>query len=251
MTHAFGLDIGGTGTKGAVVDVTSGELRSERVRLDTPQPATIEAVLATAAEVVARVGWAGPVGCAFPGIIKRGIVGSAANIDAGWIGQDLSARLAERLGQPVATLNDADAAGLAEIELGAGRGISGVVMVLTLGTGIGSALFIDGTLVPNTELGHLQLDGVAAELRASAAARQRDGLSYAQWAERLQRYFDHLERVFAPDRFIIGGGISRNAEQFVPLISTTAPITVAALRQNAGIVGAALSSPSGGPRSSH
>lgn len=237
---ALGLDIGGTGIKGAVVDLETGALSSERVRIDTPRPATVEAVLDTAEAVIAETGWEGPVGCAFPGVVKRGVVGTAANIDDEWLGVDLDARLRARLRRPVRTLNDADAAGLAEMRLGAGRDAAGVVLMLTLGTGIGSALFVDGRLVPNTELGHLELDGFVAESRASASARQRDGLSYEAWAERLQRYFAHVERLFSPDLFIVGGGISRKADRFLPRLALRAPVVVAGLRQNAGIVGAAL-----------
>ncbi len=239
---AFGLDIGGTGIKGGVVDLASGDLVSERVRLDTPQPATVAAVLDTAAAVVAQTGWSGPVGCAFPGVVKDGVVGSAANIDDEWLGEHLEQRLAERLNAPVRSLNDADAAGLAEMRLGAGVGRDGVVMMLTLGTGIGSALFVDGRLVPNTELGHLEVDGAVAESRASAAAREREGLSYEEWGLRLQRYFSHVEQLFSPDLFIVGGGISRKADRFLPLISVRADLVPARLRQNSGIVGAALHS---------
>lgn len=242
MSTAFGLDIGGTGIKGGIVDLGTGELLSERVRFDTPQPATVVGVLDTAAAVVAATGWEGPVGCAFPGIVKGGVVGSAANIDDEWLGENLESRLAERLGAPARSLNDADAAGLAEMRLGAGRGRAGVVMMLTLGTGIGSALFIDGRLVPNTELGHLELDGPNVESRTSAAARKREGLSYEEWGARLQRYFSHVEALFSPDLFIVGGGISRKADRFLPLISVRAPVIPAHFRQNSGIVGAALHS---------
>ncbi len=242
MGTAFGLDIGGTGIKGAVVDLASGELLSERVRIDTPQPATVAAVLDTAAAVVGEVGWTGPIGCAFPGIVKRGLVGSAANIDEEWLGEHLEERLAARLGVAVRALNDADAAGLAEMRLGSGHQRDGVVLMLTLGTGIGSALFVDGRLVPNTEFGHLELDGFNAESRASAAARKREGLSYEEWGMRLQRYFSHVERLLSPDLFIVGGGISRKADRFLPLLSLRAPVVAARLRQNSGIVGAALHS---------
>lgn len=247
MNTAFGLDIGGTGIKGGIVDLTTGELVSERVRFDTPQPATISGVLDTAAAVVAEVGWTGPVGCAFPGIVKHGVVGSAANVDDEWLGEHLEEHLAARLGAPVRTLNDADAAGLAEMRLGAGSGHEGVVLMLTLGTGIGSALFIDGRLVPNTELGHLEIDGAIAEARGSAAARKREDLSFEEWGARLHRYFAHLERLFTPDLFIVGGGISRRADEFLHFISVQAPVIPARLRQNSGIVGAALHSVEQGP----
>lgn len=240
MRAAFGLDIGGTGIKGAVVDLERGVLAGERIRIPTPQPATVDAVLDTVGAVLAEAGWDGPVGCTFPGIVRRGVIGSAANVDEGWIGVDLEARLAERLGRPARVLNDADAAGIAEMRLGAGRGVQGVVLVMTLGTGIGSALFVDGVLVPGTELGHLELDGHNAESRAATSAREREGLSYEEWAERLQRYFSHVERLFSPDLFIVGGGVSKKAERFLPLLSLRAPIIPAELRNNAGIIGAAL-----------
>lgn len=240
MRTAFGLDIGGTGIKGAVVDLGRGDLAGERIRIPTPQPATVEAVLDTVQAVVAEAGWSGPVGCTFPGIMRRGVVGSAANVDDGWLGVDLAERLTERLGHRAHALNDADAAGIAEMRHGAGRGVNGVVLVLTLGTGIGSALFVDGRLVPNTELGHLELDGHNAESRAATSAREREGLSYEEWAERLQAYFSHLERLFSPDLFIVGGGISRKADRFLPLLSLHAPAVAAKLRNNSGIIGAAI-----------
>jgi len=237
---AFGLDIGATGIKGAVVALDTGSLAGERIRLDTPRPATVDSVIDAACAIAARAGWDGPIGCAFPGVVKDGIVGSAANVDDEWLGVSLVDRFGERLGHPVRALNDADAAGLAEMRFGAGRGERGVVLVMTLGTGIGSALFVDSRLVPNTELGHLELDGRDAETRAAASARKREGLSYEEWAERLQLYFAHVERLFSPDLFIIGGGISRKAERFLPLLSLRTPIVPAELRQNAGIIGAAL-----------
>ena len=240
MSTAFGLDIGGTGIKGAVVEFATGELASERIRIPTPRPATVEAVLDTVEAVVTRAGWGGPVGCTFPGVVKRGVIGTAANVDEEWIGVHVGERLGERLGRPVAVLNDADAAGLAEMRLGAGRGASGVVLVSTLGTGIGSALFVDGRLVPNTELGHLELDGRNAESAAATSAREREGLSYEEWSRRLERYYAHIERLFSPDLIIVGGGVSKNADRFLPLLSLRTPIVPAALRNNAGIVGAAI-----------
>lgn len=240
MSTAFGLDIGGTGIKGAVVDLETGELVSERCRLDTPQPAGIEAVLDTVERVVGMAGWDGPIGCTFPGIIKHGAVGSTANVAGEWLGVNIEDRLAAHLGRRVRTLNDADAAGIAEMRLGAGRGQSGLVFVITLGTGIGSAIFNDGVLVPNSELGHLEIDGNNAEAWASAKAREREELSYEAWAVRLQRYFAHVESLFSPDLFIVGGGISRKADRFLPLLDLRTPIIPAELRQNAGIAGAAL-----------
>ncbi|GAB2563073.1 polyphosphate--glucose phosphotransferase [Leucobacter ruminantium] len=243
MNRAFGLDIGGTGIKGAVVDLDTGELLSERIRIPTPQPSTVEAVLDTVERIVHQAGWEGPIGCTFPGIVKQGVIGSAANVDTSWIGVHLAERLTDRLDRPATVLNDADAAGLAEMRLGAGRGEPGVVLLLTLGTGIGSALFVDGRLVPNTELGHLELDGFRAERRAATSARERDELSFRVWAEeRLQPYFSHVETLFSPDLFIVGGGVSRKAEKFLPLLSLRTRIIPAQLRSNSGIVGAALQS---------
>lgn len=246
MDRAFGLDIGGTGIKGAIVDLGTGELASERIRIPTPQPSTVDAVLDTVAEIVAQAEWEGPIGCTFPGIVRHGVIGSTANVDHSWMGVHLGERLSERLDRPAFVLNDADAAGLAEVHLGAGRGAKGVVLVLTLGTGIGSALFVDGRLVPNTELGHLELDGFEAEKRAATSARERDELSFKVWAEeRLQPYFSHVEALFSPDLIIVGGGVSRKAEKFLPRISLRTPIIPAELRSNSGIVGAALRAAAG------
>lgn len=242
MRTGFGIDIGGTGIKGAIVDLDQGALAGERVRIPTPQPATVPAVLDTVQAVISEAGWSGPVGCTFPGIVRHGVVGSAANVDKGWIGVNLAEQLSERLGSPAHVLNDADAAGLAEMKYGAGRGVDGVVMILTLGTGIGSVLFVDGHLVPNTELGHLELDGHDAETRAANSAREREDLSYEHWAKRLQRYFSHVEALFSPDLFIVGGGISKKSEKFLPLLSLQTPIMPAQLLNQSGIVGAALRS---------
>lgn len=241
MSIRFGLDIGGTGMKGAVVDLDTGELAGERCRIDTPQPATIEAVVETAAAVIEMADWDGPVGCTFPGVVKRGIVSSTANVSDEWFGVSIDDQLTERLGHRVRVVNDADAAGIAEMRLGAGRGVDGVVFVLTLGTGIGSAIFNDGVLLPNSELGHLHLDGSDdIETLTSAKARERLGLSWKEWAVRLQSYFSHIEMLFSPDLFIVGGGVSRKSEKYLPFLDLKAPIVPTQLRQNSGIVGAAL-----------
>ena len=242
MNAGFGLDIGGTGIKGAMVDLEQGALAGERIRIPTPQPATVAAVLDTVEAVVTEAKWEGPIGCTFPGIVKHGVVGSAANVDHGWIGVDLAEQLSGRLGHRAHILNDADAAGLAEMRFGAGQGENGVVMVLTLGTGIGSALFVDGRLVPNTELGHLELDGHDAETRAANSVREREDLSYEKWAKRLQAYFSHVEALFSPDLFIVGGGISKKADKFLPLLSLNTPIVPAKLLNQSGIIGAAVQS---------
>ncbi len=239
MSQAFGIDIGGTGIKGAIVDLERGELASDRIRIPTPQPATVDGVLDVTHQVIQQAGWDGPVGCTFPGIVRHGVIGSAANVDHGWIGTNLAERLRERTGHPVSVLNDADAAGLAEVRYGAGRGRDGVILVVTLGTGIGSALFTDGILVPNTELGHVELDGRDAESHAANSAREREGLKYKEWAVRLQRYFSHIEGLFSPDLFIVGGGVSKKADKFLPLLNLNTEIIPAQLRNESGIVGAA------------
>ena len=220
-THVLGIDIGGSGIKGAPVDLRRGELTAERMRIDTPTGATP----ADVAEVVVRVAEAfadqvdqdSPIGITVPAVVQKGIVRSAANIDRSWIDTDADALFTERLGRPVHVVNDADAAGEAEVHYGAGRGVRGVVLVTTLGTGIGSALFVDGTLVPNTELGHLEIDGYDAETRAASSVKDREKLSWQVWAGRLQKYLETVEMLFSPDLIVLGGGISRDADDFVPL----------------------------------
>ncbi|NNC76124.1 MAG: ROK family protein, partial [Acidimicrobiia bacterium] len=208
MTIRFGIDIGGSGIKGAPVDLDKGELAGNRHRIETPQPAKPRPVMEVAAEIAAHHGWEGPVGCAFPAIVQHGVVWSAANVDDDWIGVNGADLLTEIAGCDVELLNDADAAGLAEMRYGAGRGRHGVVMTLTFGTGIGSGMFVDGVLVPNTELGHLELDGVDAEDGAAARLVERDAMELTEWLPRVDRYLRHLERLFSPDLFIFGGGIS-------------------------------------------
>jgi len=236
----FGIDIGGTGIKGAPVDIERGELAEPRWRILTPQPATPEAMAGPVADLVKHFGWQGPVGAAFPAVIKNGVARSAANVDQAWIGTDVSAALSTATGCPVTVLNDADAAGVAEMTYGVGRDARGLVILCTLGTGIGSAMFLNGELVPNTELGHLEIDGVDAELRASDAARDREGLSWSHYSRRLDRYLQTLEKLFSPDLFIIGGGASKKSEKFLPRLNLQTQTIPAALLNNAGIVGAAL-----------
>jgi polyphosphate glucokinase len=236
----LGIDIGGTGIKGAPVDVEQGLLIAERYRLLTPQPATPDAVATTVAKVVKHHNWHGPIGCALPAVMKGGVAYSAANIDASWIGVNAQQLVQKKTKCPVAVLNDADAAGLAEMTFGAGKGQAGVVIVATLGTGIGTAFFLDGRLVPNTELGHLEVRGKDAELRASDRVRQNKGLSWKKWAARLDEYLGHLEALFSPDLFIIGGGVSKKHEKFLPLLHTRTPVVPAQLLNEAGIIGAAL-----------
>jgi polyphosphate glucokinase len=241
MEHPFGIDFGGTGIKGAPVDLSIGDFAHDRVRIDTPKPATPQAVAAVFQQIVGSFpASTKPVGVTVPGIVRRGVVLSAANIDPSWIHQDADAIFTEALGREVHVVNDADAAGLAEAEYGAARGRRGQVLVITLGTGIGSAMIWDGELVPNTELGHLELDGAVAEVTTATSAREREGLSWEAWAERLTAYFRHVERLFTPDLFVVGGGVSKSWEKFGHLIEIDTEIIPAKLQNRAGIVGAAL-----------
>lgn len=237
----FGIDIGGSGIKGAPVDLELGVLTSKRFRVKTPAESTPAAVTTRVTQVLEHfeVPTSTRIGITFPGIIHRGVVHSSANLHNDWIGTDLAALVQSATGHEASVVNDADAAGFAEVRYGAAKGQSGVVLVLTLGTGIGSALINDGRLVPNTELGHLEIDGFDAETRAASSVKDREGLTYAEWAVRLQRYFEVVEFLFSPDLFVIGGGVSQDHEEFLPLIRTRAPIVPAALRNSAGIVGAA------------
>jgi polyphosphate glucokinase len=241
----LGVDIGGSGIKGAPVDVERGELVAARYRLRTPQPSTPEAVGDTVLEVVKHFGWKGPVGCTFPAVVKKGVVYSAANVDRSWIGVNGSKLLGEKTGCPVLLINDADAAAVAEMEFGAGRNRQGVVFLLTFGTGIGTAIFVDGVLVPNTELGHIEvrLEGrasVEAEEYASDRIRKEEKLKWRKWAARVSEYLCYLEDLFSPDLFIVGGGISKKYHKFLPLLDTRTEVVPAELLNEAGIVGAAL-----------
>ncbi|MFI0453536.1 polyphosphate--glucose phosphotransferase [Actinomadura sp. 6N118] len=237
----LGIDIGGSGIKGAPVDLSTGEFAQERMRVATPQPAEPEPVVEIVAQIVDHYGWTGPVGATFPGVVVDGVTRSAANVSKSWIGLDAAKLFEEATGCPVTLLNDADAAGIAEMSHGAGKGKMGTVVMLTLGTGIGSALFVDGVLVPNTEFGHLEIDGHDAESRASAKAREDHELSWEKWAKRLSDYMSHLEALITPSLIIVGGGVSKKADKFVPLIhGVNAPIVPASLLNTAGIVGAAM-----------
>ena len=237
---AIGIDIGGSGIKAAEVDLARGELASERVRLATPQPPTPETVIETAAATISGLPSDATVGIGFPAAFVDGAVMESPNMDPAWIGLNARDAFRERLGRPVVILNDADAAGLAEVRYGAGKGVGGVVLVLTLGTGIGSALFTDGQLVPNTEIGHIELRGKDAELRAAASVRERKDLSWKKWAGRLNEYLNAVDRLFWPDLIILGGGVSKKPERFLPHLDVRAPILPAQLANQAGIVGAAL-----------
>ncbi len=238
--NVLGIDVGGTGIKGAPVDTASGSLLAPRHRILTPQPATPDAVGQTVGELVRHFNWTGPVGCGVPAVVRHGHLLTAANISAEWLGFD-GQQLIERVtGCDAVLINDADAAGYAEMHFGAGRGRSGLVIVVTLGTGIGTALFINGHLVPNTELGHLEVEGEDAEKWAAEIVRVNEALSWKKWAKRVDTYLHCLERYFWPDLFIIGGGVSKKSEKFVPRLSVQAPVVPAELRNEAGIVGAAL-----------
>jgi polyphosphate glucokinase len=238
--NVFGLDVGGSGIKGAPVDTATGEFLQERVRIKTPQPATPEAIVHTAAEVVTEAGWQGPVGCGFPAVVKDGVLQTAANVDRAAIGFDLSSALEKELDTRVSVVNDADAAGLAEMRWGAGKDQDGVVLMLTLGTGIGTALFIGGRLVPNTELGHIEVRGKDAEHRASDNARKRDDLNWKHYAGRLDEYLHKIEDLLWPDLIVVGGGISKKSEKYFPHLTTRTKVVQAEMQNNAGIAGAAL-----------
>src|SRR5680860_739716 len=241
-SRVLGIDIGGSGIKGAPVDLEKGELAAERVRIDTPRPATPAAVADVVEQIAEKFSnqiGNSPIGIAIPVVVQNGVARSAANVDPTWVDVDVDALFTERLGRPVHVVNDADAAGVAEARYGAALNVGGLVIVTTLGTGIGSALLLNGTLIPNSELGHLELDGRDAETFAAQSAKVRDGLSYPEWAERLQLYYAYLEGLFWPDLFVVGGGISKKADAFLPLLDLRTPIVAAKLRNSAGIVGAA------------
>jgi len=238
---AVGIDVGGTGIKGALVSTKAGELRSERIKLGTPEGGEPEAIAEVVREIAAAVDDKPEraLGICFPAVVKHGITQSAANVSDRWIGLDADELFSNTLNRHVHVINDADAAGVAEVKFGAGRKRSGLTVMTTLGTGIGSALFYNGVLIANAELGHLEIDGVDYETRASFAAMERDSLSFEQWAERLQMYYSTLEKLFTPDLFIVGGGVSKSHEQFLPLLKLKTEIVPAALQNSAGIIGAA------------
>lgn len=239
--HSFGIDVGGSGVKGAVVDLDTGQIVGERFRLDTPQPATPEAVSRTVAEVVRHFGWTGPLGVTYPGVVVDGVVQTAANVDASWIGVRAAELMSAALdGQPVTVLNDADAAGLAEQRYGAGRNQGGVVVLLTFGTGIGSAVIHNGMLLPNTEFGHIEVGGKEAEHRAAASVMERNGWSYRKWTKQVTKVLVAVENAIWPDLFIVGGGISKKADKWIPLLKNRTPVVAARLLNTAGIVGAAM-----------
>ena len=239
---SVGIDIGGTGIKAALVDVKAGELVGERLRVETPpggRPEDIAEVVRNLIETLDPKGIAKSVGICFPAVVQHGVTLSAANVSKEWINLDADKLFTKVVGREVYLINDADAAGVAEMKFGAGRKESGLAILTTLGTGIGTALFINGELVPNTELGHLEIDGVDYETKAAFSAKERENLDWDQWAERLQRYYSKLEALFTPDLFIVGGGVSKEHEFFLPLLKLKTPIVPAVLKNNAGIIGAA------------
>jgi polyphosphate glucokinase len=248
-TRGFGVDIGGSGIKGCVVDIDAGKLAGERVRIPTPDPSKPEAVADVVAQIVEQFEWTGPVGVTLPAVVKRGTALTAANIDKSWLGTDAAGLFTERLGRKpghVVVLNDADAAGMAEIRYGWPGDQAGVVVLLTFGTGIGSALFLDGKLVPNTEFGHLEVDGHDAETRAAASVKDELDLSWQDWAHRVSRYIRSLEDLIWPDLIIAGGGVSKKADRWLPLLDVRTRVVAAELRNDAGIVGAAVAAQLGG-----
>jgi polyphosphate glucokinase len=240
MKTVMGVDIGGSGIKGAPVDLDKGVLAAERVRVPTPEGAAPQPVAETVSQVVASFDTDGPVGCTFPAVVVHGVARTAANVDAAWIGTDAHVLFGHSTGRHVVVINDADAAGLAEMRYGAGKDHDGVVVMLTLGTGIGSAVFVDGRLVPNTEFGHLEIRGKSAEQRASDRVREERDLGWHQWAERLNEVLGRIEALISPDLFILGGGVSKKSTHFIDLLSARAEIVPAGLLNDAGIVGAAL-----------
>ena len=241
VMHALGIDIGGSGMKAAPVDVDTGRLLGDRQKFETPRPALPDALAGIVKELVTSFSWSGPVGITFPGVVVDGVTRTAANLDPAWIGLDAASLFGRAVGNRVTMLNDADAAGVAEMTFGAGVGELGTVLMLTFGTGIGSALFARGILVPNTEFGHVELHGEDAEKRASERAKVQHDLSWGKWAGNVEAYMRHIERVLWPSLFIVGGGVSRQADKWVPrLTGISARIVPAALQNDAGIVGAAM-----------
>ena len=243
---AIGIDVGGSGIKAAVVDVEAGRFRSERLRVATPNPSTPDAVLGSVARLIKRLAESGglgdatPVGIGLPGVAIGGTLKAAANIDAAWIDFPVVERLTRLIGRPVSIINDADAAGIAEMRFGVGREQPGVVIFLTLGTGVGSGVFVDGTLVPNTEFGQMEIRGRAAEKRSAAAARTRRGLSWKAWTTDLDEHLDRIQQLMWPNLMILGGGVSKSADKFIPRLTVRCTVVPAQLRNDAGIIGAAI-----------
>jgi len=243
LASPVGIDIGGTGIKAGPVDLAQGTLLAERERVDTPRPATPEAILESVRGVVERIDATGTIGITLPAVVLHGVVKTASNIDPEWIGTDAIDLFSSALGRPCGVVNDADAAGMAELRFGAGMGQAGTVILVTLGTGIGSGLFVDGVLVPNAELGHLHLHHGDAEKWAAESAREREDLSWKDWGQRISQYLELVESLLWPDLFIIGGGVSRRADKFLPFVECRTRVVPAALHNDAGIVGAAMVAP--------
>ncbi len=244
MDRVLGIDVGGTGIKAGVVDIAQGKLLSEAKKIPTPQPATPAGIFSAIEKMLEKFHWDGLIGCGFPAIVKKGVTRSAANIDREWIGYDALGRLKGLTAHPVNIINDADAAGLAEMRFGAGKPFNrehgGVVLMVTLGTGIGSALFVNGHLLPNSELGHIEIDGVEAEKNAATVIRERNGWSWEEWGKRVNKYLQTIEFLLSPDVIIIGGGVSESKEKFFPFLDLQACLLAAKMGNDAGIVGAAL-----------
>ena len=245
-SRAIGVDIGGTGIKGAVVDMQAGAMATERVRILTPNPATPDRVVEVVVELLDQIGEPGPVGVTMPSVVVDGVIHTAANIDQEWLGVDADALFQNATGRPIGVVNDADAAGIAEVRFGAGRDRKGVVVLVTLGTGIGSAVFVDGVLVPNTELGHLPLHGADAEDWAAESIREEDDLSWKTWSHRVEKYLTLVDRLLWPQLIILGGGVSKKSDKFLPHIKVRTEVVAAQLHNDAGIVGAALFAPASG-----
>ncbi|MGL4744385.1 MAG: polyphosphate--glucose phosphotransferase [Dermatophilaceae bacterium] len=242
-SHPLGIDVGGSGIKGAPVDLAHGELAHKRLRIETPETSTPDAVCGVIAQIVDHfdeVRSGSPIGVTIPGVVQHGVVRTAANIDPSWVGCEIEKLLEDRLQHDVVVVNDADAAGVGELEFGAARGHDGLAILTTLGTGIGTAVINRGVLVPNSELGHLEVGGVDAETVTASSAKTRENLTYEQWAPRLQRYYRALEDLLWPDLLVVGGGVSKDADQFLPLLDLRTPIVPAALKNKAGIIGAAV-----------
>jgi polyphosphate glucokinase len=240
--HALGIDIGGTGMKAAPVDLETGKFAADRVKIATPRPAVPDAVAEVVQKLVEAFSWSGPIGCTFPGVVTNGVTRTAANLDPAWIGLDARALLCKAAGQDIRLINDADAAGVAEMTFGAGKGEPDTVFMVTFGTGIGSALFVDGILVPNTEFGHLEIRGKDAEERASERAKVAHEMSWKHWAKNVNEYLDHIEALLSPQLVIVGGGISKQSEKFLPLMTgLQTRVVPAAMYNDAGITGAAMS----------
>lgn len=238
--NILGIDVGGSGIKGAPVDIETGKLLAERIRIKTPKSGEPEPMAEVVSQIAQSFNWTGPIGIGFPAPIKGGVTMMAANVSEKWVGTNADALFTNITGCECTMINDADAAGLAEMSFGAGRGQPGTVIMVTLGTGIGTAIFHRGHLLPNTEFGHLEVKGVDAEFRASDAARQREELSWKKYAKRVNKYLKAMDKLFWPDLFIIGGGISKESEKFLPLLTLETPVVPAQLLNEAGIVGAAL-----------